>query len=409
MITVIKNVSLYTPDKLGLNDVIVIGNKIFAYGTDLNDRYGEILPTLLKANPETSDLIEVIDGTGKILTPGFIDSHVHLLGGGGEGGYHTRTPEIRLTDLSTAGVTTVVGCLGTDGVTRDMMSLVAKARGLETEGITTYIYSGSYRIPVRPLTESVMMDLLAIDKVIGIGEVALSDHRSSQPTFEQFLQDVAQTRVGGMLAGKAGIVNIHLGDGPAKIDYLFRAVEASEIPITQYLPTHSNRNGELFAECIRFAKLGGTIDLTGSEDSELWEDLDGEIRVSKAIRMLLEEGVSPDNFTLSSDAQGSLPMFNDKKEFIGLGVGSARCLLKEIKDCVFGANIPLETALRALTTNPARILKLASKGRIEPNLDADILLLDEETLDIVDVMAKGRWLVKNKVPVVVGTFEAASR
>ena len=71
------------------------------------------------------------------------------IGGGGEGGFSTRTPEATLSDLTTAGVTTVVGTLGTDGIARDMNALLAKARGLEEEGITTYIYTGSYRLPLR--------------------------------------------------------------------------------------------------------------------------------------------------------------------------------------------------------------------------------------------------------------------
>ncbi len=395
MITIIKNVSTYTPEKIGVKDLLIIGDKFASLDQVSIQEFEGLSETVL----------QVIDGTGKIAVPGFIDSHVHILGGGGEGGYHTRTPEISLTDLTTAGVTTVVGCLGTDGVTRDMMSLLAKARGLENEGITSYLYTGSYKLPVKTLTDSVMKDHLAIDKIIGVGEIAISDHRSSQPTFETFVECVAQARVGGMLSGKAGIVNIHLGDGERKIDFLFRAIEETEIPISQYLPTHVNRNGALFEACLEFAKRGGTIDFTGSEDSEFWEELDGEVRVSKGIKRLIEEGISLDNFTLSSDAQGSLPMFNQKKEFIGLGVGSAKCLLKEIKACVMEEDIPLEVALRALTVNPARILKLKGKGKIEMQFDADLCLLDETTLELTDVMAKGNWMVRDGYPIVRGTFE----
>ena len=137
-----------------------------------------------------------------IVVPGFIDTHVHILGGGGEGGPATRAPEIRIEDIVGAGVTTVIGCLGTDGITRHMESLLAKARGLEVEGVSTYIFSGSYEIPVRTLTGSVRSDLVLIDKIIGAGEIAISDHRSSQPTFEEFARLAAECRVGGMLGGK---------------------------------------------------------------------------------------------------------------------------------------------------------------------------------------------------------------
>jgi len=392
LIKLIKNAEVYAPDYLGKKDVLLIGDKIAAIDNNIS----------LKLN----GLVKVteIDGEWKKLVPGFIDSHVHLLGGGGEGGFVTRTPEATLSGLTTSGVTTVVGTLGTDGVTRDLISLLAKAKGLEEEGITAYIYAGSYRLPLKTITGEIMKDIMVIDKIIGIGEVAISDHRSSQPTFEEFLRAVSDARVAGMLSGKAGIINIHLGDGKRKIDMIRRAVDETEIPVTQFLPTHINRSPELFEECVLYAKDGGYVDFTGSEDPDFWEETDGEVRFSKGLKRLLNEGVNIDNFTLSSDGQGSLPIFNEKKEFVGLGVGKSTCLIKAIKECVFNEEIPLEIAIRAITSNPAKILKLNKKGKIEVNMDADLCLLDEN-LDVDTVIAKGKIMVENKKAVVFGMFE----
>mgnify|MGYP003880983887 CR=1 FL=1 len=393
LITIIRNINVYKPEPIGKKDVLILGDKIAA----IEDKIDINLSTVVE--------VKEIDGTGKILVPGFVDCHVHILGGGGEGGFSTRTPEATLSGFTTAGVTTVVGTLGTDGIARDMNALLAKANGLEEEGITTYVYTGSYRIPVKTLTGQIMKDIMFIDKVIGIGEIAISDHRSSQPTFEEFIRAAADARVAGMLSGKAGIVNIHIGDGASKLEYLFRAVEETEIPITQFLPTHINRNPDLFEEGIKYAKRGGYIDFTASEDPEFWEEQDGEVRFSKGLKRILKEGICLDNFTLTSDGQGSMPIFNDKKEYIGLGVGKSTSLLICIKDCVFNENIPLEIALRAVTCNPARILKLKGKGKVEKYFDADLCLLDEKTLDIDTVIAKGRIMVENKKPIVLGRFE----
>lgn len=210
------------------------------------------------ADQITTDLSEFavteIDGRGKAAVPGFIDCHFHILGGGGEGGFQNRTPEVTLSQLTTAGVTTVVGCLGTDGEGRDMVALISKARGLEAEGITTFVYEGSYRLPVKTVSNSLIRDFLTIDKVIGIGEIAISDHRSSQPSFEEFTRAVADARVGGMLSGKAGIINVHLGGGKRKLELIERTIAETEIPITQFLPTHANRTEELFEACLQFAK-----------------------------------------------------------------------------------------------------------------------------------------------------------
>lgn len=391
MITIIRNAEIYKPEYAGVKDVLLIGNKIAAIDEHISFDISSVEVT-------------EIDATGKKLVPGFIDSHVHILGGGGEGGFSSRTPEATLTSLTTAGVTTVVGCLGTDGVARDVVSLLAKARGLEEEGITTYIYTGSYRLPLRTITGDIMKDIMVIDKVIGIGEVAISDHRSSQPTFDEFIRAVADARVAGMLSGKAGVINIHLGDGKRKIEMLKRAVSETEIPITQFLPTHINRSPELFEECVAYAKNGGFIDFTGSEDPDFWEETEGEVSFSKGLKRLINEGVDENNYTLSSDGQGSLPIFNEKKEFIGIGLGKSTCLIKAIKDCVNKENIALEKALRAITCNPAKILKLNNKGRIEINMDADLCLLNEE-LEVDTVIAKGKLMVQDKNPLVYSMFE----
>ncbi|STP28309.1 beta-aspartyl-peptidase [Enterococcus durans] len=388
----IRQIEVYAPDYLGKLDVLLAGNKIIALEENITGGYSELE-------------VEEISGEGKLLTPGFIDCHFHILGGGGEGGFQNRTPEVTLSQLTSAGVTTVVGCLGTDGEGRDMTALISKAKGLEAEGITTFVYEGSYRLPVKTVTDSIIKDFLTIDKIIGIGEIAVSDHRSSQPTFEEFARATADARVGGMLSGKAGIVNVHLGGGTRKLELLKKVVEETEIPISQFLPTHANRTQELLDACIEFAKNGGTIDFTASEDPDFWEKTDGEVRFSKALKQLLDAGVALDNFTMTSDGQGSLPYFDENNHFIGMGVGSAKSLLVGIKEAVQKENIPLEIALRAITTNPARILKLEGKGQIQVGNDADLCILDKETLTIDSVIAKGQLMVKEQEVKVWGTFE----
>ncbi|EOE6412451.1 beta-aspartyl-peptidase [Enterococcus hirae] len=389
---IIRQIEVYAPDYLGVMDVLIAGDKIIALEEALTGGYAELE-------------VEEISGSEKVLTPGFIDCHFHLLGGGGEGGFQNRTPEVTLSQLTTAGVTTVVGCLGTDGEGRDMTALISKAKGLEAEGISTYVYEGSYRLPLKTVTDSIIKDFLTIDKIIGIGEIAVSDHRSSQPTFEEFSRATADARVGGMLSDKAGIVNVHLGGGKRKLELLTRVVEETEIPITQFLPTHANRTPELLTACIEFAKKGGTIDFTASEDPDFWERTDGEVRFSKALKQLIEAGVTLDHFTMSSDGQGSLPYFDEKNHFLGMGVGSAKSLLVGIKEAVEKEEIPLEVALRAITVNPARVLKLERKGTIKVGNDADLCILDKETLAIETVIAKGQVMVENKEVKVWGTFE----
>ena len=389
MIKIIKNAKIYAPEYLGEKDLVISSNKIEGIYDSL-----EI--------PENFIDIEVIDGRNKLLFPGFIDNHVHINGAGGEGGFKMRTPEIMLTDLTKAGITTVVGCIGTDGVCRDMSSLIAKAKSLEEEGITTYCYTGSYDIPVKTLTGSIKKDIMLIDKVIGIGEIAISDTRSSQATYDELVQAIAQARVGGLLAGKAGIANIHLGDGTRKLGYLFRLADETELPITQILPTHINRNGDLFKSGEEYIK-GGYIDFTTSTPVD--QLAPGELRASEALNILIKNNSNVKNVTFSSDGNGSMPIFDEKGKLIKIGICSVSSLYEEVRECIKTYKIPIEEALKVITSNVSKVLKLENKGSIESGKDADLVLVDEDTLEIDTVIAMGKLMVKNGEAIVKGTFE----
>ncbi|GAB6169019.1 beta-aspartyl-peptidase [Clostridium carnis] len=390
MLTIIKNIKVYDPEYKGIKDVVILDSKIEGIYDEINI-------------PKDFISINIINGEGKLVFPGFIDSHVHILGGGGEGGFKTRTPELNLTELTKAGITTVVGCIGTDGVCRNMRSLIAKAKALEEEGLTTFCYTGSYEIPVKTITESIKGDLMMVDKVIGVGEVALSDHRSSQATFNEFVNTVAQARVGGLLSGKAGIVNVHLGDGARKLDYLFSLIKETEIPPTQLLPTHINRSRKLFTVGEEYAKKGGFIDLTTSSDPRFLEP--EELRASEGLANLIKNGVNIEHVTFSSDGNGSMPVFDDNGHLVGLGICSVSTLYGEVKESIKTYNIKIEDALKVITSNVAKVLKLSNKGEIKSGKDADLVIVNEDKLDIDIVIAKGKVMVKNGEPIIKGTFE----
>jgi beta-aspartyl-dipeptidase (metallo-type) len=384
----IKNAEIFAPEASGRCDLLLGGGQILRMEADIR------IPR---------KYCEVIDARNLLAVPGFIDAHVHIMGGGGEGGFKTRTPDLQLTDAIRGGVTTVVGCLGTDGYTRTMPALLAKAKGLEEEGLTTFLYSGSYGVPMRTLFGTLEEDLLFIDKVIGAGEVAISDHRSSQPTFEALAQLAGTARRGGMLSGKAGIVNLHLGDGPRGLEMLRRLLKETEIPATQFLPTHINRNPSLFEEGIAYAKSGGFVDFTTSTVQAYLDD--GEVPCGEALRRMLEAGVDPGHITFTSDGQGSLPDFDAQGHLRGISVGRVTTLFAAVRDAVQLEKVPLDTALRVITSNPAHLLKLRGKGHLAAGLDADVVLLDPRNLEIHTVIAKGRPLMKAHKPLAKGIFE----
>lgn len=390
MIKIIRNAELFAPENCGKKDIMLEGKQI-----------GSIADSI---HIECDDIeIRDIDAEGMYAFPGFIDSHVHIIGGGGEGGFKTRTPEVPFSEFVKAGITTVVGCLGTDDVCRNMNNLLAKVRGLEEEGISAYCYTGSYQIPVKTVTGTPKSDLMLIDKVIGVGEIALSDNRSSQPTYEDFVKTAASARVGGLLSDKAGIVDIHLGSGKKKMDYLFKVISETEIPPDQMLPTHVNRNTALFKEALEYVKKGGFIDATTSSDPDFLEE--DELTASKSLSILYKEGLDVSHMTFSSDGNGSMPVFNNKHEVIGIGICSIKSLFDEVKNAVKLEGIPLDTALRVITSNVADVLRLNNKGRIEEGKDADIVLVDKETFEVRTVISRGEILMKDGKVLKYGTFE----
>jgi beta-aspartyl-dipeptidase (metallo-type) len=390
MLTLIRNGEVYAPEYIGKKDVLLVADKIGFIEDEI-----EI--------PESFDQVKVIEASGKLVVPGFIDAHVHIIGGGGEGGYKTRTPEIQLTDATLAGITTLVGVIGTDGTTRTMAALLAKARALEEEGITCYVHTGSYQVPVKTLTGKIEDDLILIDKIIGVGEIAIADHRSSQPSAEEIARLSSEARIGGLLSGKSGVVNIHVGDSMDHLAVIEQVVENTEVPISQFYPTHINRNHHLFHAGIKYAKNGGYIDFTTSTIKKFIED--GEVKASTALKLALEAGVDISRMTFTSDGQASLPDFDSTGRLAGLSIGKCMSLYEAVKDAILIDGVSAENSFRAVTENPANILKLSQKGRIEAGKDADILLMHKETYQIETVFAKGRMMVENGQALIRGTFE----
>ncbi len=385
MFTLIKNVKIAGGGP-GRQDLLIAGEKIVA---------------VIEAGRVSLGGLEfaVIQGQGLTAIPGFIDPHVHILGGGGEGGPATRAPEIRLEDCLSCGVTTVIGCLGTDSITRHMSSLLAKARALEIEGLSTWIYTGAYNLPTPTITGSVRSDIALIDKVIGAGEIALSDHRSSQPTFEEFLKLVAECRVGGLLGGKAGVAHFHLGDGRRALEYFFRMLEESELPAVQVIATHANRNRHLFSRAMEWIRRGGFVDFTcGPEPCD-----PDEVSVTEALNEIKSLGLPLTRVTISSDANGSLPVFDEKGKLVALTVASQKDFIRAFRKAVQKNVLTLEEAVAVFSTNAADFYRLPGKGKLLPGYDADLLLLDEE-LQIKYVFSRGRLMVEEGQLKVRSTF-----
>lgn len=381
----LRGARVFAPEDRGRQDLLFGGGQLLAAGPGL-------------AAPPPGWPVEEHDCSDLVAIPGLIDLHTHLSGGGGEGGAHTRVPPVQLTDLSLAGVTTAVGLLGTDTTTRSLEELLATARGLSHFGLTALCYTGGYRVPPRSLLATVREDIALIDRFIAVGEIAISDHRSGQPTFDELVRIAADAHVAGLMTGKAGILHLHLGDGPRGLSLVRRALDETELPARVFHPTHVNRNRRLWAEAVELGARGLSVDVT------CFPPAPGEPTAADDVRAWLAAGNPLARLTLSSDGGGCLPEFDAEGRLLRMEVGKSSALLDTLRELVSGG-LPLDQALRPLTATPAALLRLGQKGALAPGADADIVLLDAD-LRLHSTIASGRWLVRAGRPLVRGPFEA---
>lgn len=357
MLILIENAELYAPKPLGRSSVLLIDNTIKKIGY-INRSAVEALGLEL----------HVIDATGCVVTPGIIDPHEHISGGSGEEGFATQTPEIHASEIITAGITTVVGCLGVDTTTKTMPGLLARARALKEEGLSALIWTGGYNVPPVTLTGSVRNDILLVEEVIGAGEIAISDERSTNPAAQELARLVNDAYVGGMLTRKAGVTHFHVGNNEVRLKLLRTLIDDYQTPPAWLYPTHVERNEALMLEAIDLCKRGSFVDVDiVEEDLHRW------------LRFYREKGGPPGHLTVSSDAS----------------ISSPRTLYEQIRGCVLKHGFPLEEMLPFVTSNTARVLKLGDRGELAEGKRADVLILKKESLEIRDVVAGGQVLMRD--------------
>ncbi len=386
MFELLVDADLYAPEHLGRRTLLVGAGRVLWIGA---------------TRPKLPAEFEFVERNlrGRRLIPGFVEGHAHVTGGGGEAGYASRVPPLELSRFTTAGVTSVVGLLGTDDCVRTTGELVATIRGLRECGLGAWCFTGGYHVPPTTLTGSIRGDIVHVDCIVGVGELALSDHRSSQPTFDELLRIASEAHVAGLMTGKAGVVHLHMGSGERGLELVRRALAETELPARTFQPTHVNRKRKLFDEALELARSGSNVDVTAfpvEKGEDAWSAADAVLR-------FFESQIDPARLTISSDGGGCLPVFDANGRVAHWGVGSPSALIETLRE-LLTRGLALEKILPLITSNVAEFLRLEGRGRIAIGAHADLVVLDESSA-ISDVMACGRWHVIDGRPVVLGPLE----
>lgn len=377
MFKLIKNGHVYSPADLGVKDILLWEDRVIKIGENLKI-------------PEGFEGKE-FDLSGKIIIPGIVDTHVHITGGGGEGGFTTRTSEITFEEIAEAGVTTLVGVLGTDGYARRVEDVLVKCMALREEGFDCYFLTGSYTFPITTMRGSVAEDIIFNEYCLGTGEVAHCDHRGSLMRYEEFTRLAADTRNGARLAGLKGVLNIHLGNYPEPADFFIRACEEDITFRPLIVPTHVTRKYDVFDSCLKFLEYGGQIDITAGSDGDASQKSYGSV---EGLEIIYKKYGTLDRVTMTSDGNGSAPIWDELGNMIGMGKGSSKVLLADLKKATKNGIIPFEETLRTMTTIPAAVYGLKnSAGTIVENGTANFAVLDEN-LDLVETILNGKrvWI-----------------
>eukprot|EP00977_Amphora_coffeiformis_P025596 scaffold20621_cov156-Amphora_coffeaeformis.AAC.4 len=408
---VLRNAHVYTlddgnsnDDEAQLLDVWVGGGKIWALTPSSTCTF-----TAPSSCPTIPGLREV-NLNGCTICPGLVDMHQHIVGGGGEAGFATRTPEANVTDLIEAGVTTFVATLGTDTVTRGMENLVAQTRALSSrcpppdlgkqqqqqqqqqqqELLTGRAWLGGYAFPMEnTITGSIRRDVTLIPEIIGVGELAISDHRGSYPSTRELTRLASEVRVAGMLAGKAGVTYLHMGEDASGLQPLREAVQMNPLLQNFLVPTHMERSPQLVQEGWGWMQAGGRIDFSG------WPE-----RQRPALRQYMTKTGTRGTFSspgasmirnqlsISSDSYGSINVFDEQGKLVKYSYGLPNTLLRTFMALVYEDKIPLGLVLRWLCRNPASVIGLDGapmyKGQLRVGGDADLLVLKLPPMPLPD-------------------------
>lgn len=383
-ITVINNANVFAPESLGIKHIAIAGGKIVYIGHEA---------------PQFGSEMDVshVDADGCAVTAGFIDAHTHITGGGGEAGFATKVPPVPLSQFTQAGVTSVVGLLGTDDLTRNTESIIAQVYALREEGLSAWCYTGGYHLPATTLTGSIKSDIVFVEPIVGVGELAISDHRSSQPTLNELLKAASEAHVARLMTGKAGIMHLHLGDGERGLELVRQALSSAEIPARTYNPTHINRRKPLFEEACELAKQGCWIDVTAFETGDVGYE------PAESLLRYMEQPLPQDKLTISSDGGGCLPCFDTHGHLTKMDFANSSALTEVFYE-LLAVGKSFEQLLPFFTSNVAELMNFKYKGRLALGMDADLLVFDQNN-KINHVMALGQWHMWSKSMIKKGTFE----
>ncbi len=392
---IIRNANLYTPTPIGLRDILISGERIACISEPGLD-VGALAVT-------------EHDAAGRTVGPGFIDNHVHVLGGGGGLGFHSRAPELQTSQLTRVGTTSVIGMIGYDQSTKDMRNLIGKTKSFNNEGISAYALAGAtLRHPVPTLTGDICNDIAFVDEIIGVGELSISElgygYDSLGPGAQYVAETLVQALLVGRLAGKGGVLCLQVPPYfGACLRPLFDMLDRSGLPISQMVPSHVNQTDRYMEDAAIWGKRGGWVDIGANYRPD--NNYERSTDPVDAVSQLLSEGVPIEKILISSDGNGAPPK-EEKGEATPTRANymPVSSLLMVWRKLITEDRVRVEDAFAMVTRNVATAYKLPRKGVIQEGADADLIIFGDNW-EVDTVIARGRTMIEDRAVLVRSMFE----
>jgi dihydroorotase len=370
-------------------DILIEKKKIIAVETKIDD-----------------ESAKTIDASRMVVTPGFIDMHVHLR----EPGYeHKETIKTGALAAAKGGFTSIACMPNTSPIN-------------DNQNVTRFIVCEAERnavVNVLPIAAVTMgekgEELTEMEELLSAGAVAFSDDgqpvansqimRRALEYSRQFRTVIIDHCEDKDLSGKGvmneGALSTRLGMAgiPASSEEVMvaRDIILAEKADTGIHLAHLSTRGSV--ELVRQAKARGvrvTAEVTPHHlilDESLLESCDTQFKVNPPLRTMddilaLQEGAG--DGTIDVIATDHAPHSPDEKavefDLAPFGINGLETSVSLLLDrLVHKKTLTLHRFVEMLATAPARILHLDKKGKIQVNADADLTILSLNKTTVVDV------------------------
>lgn len=332
--------------------------------------------------------VKIIDAQEAYVAPGFIDTHIH-----GIGGYSTDDADyksiLKMSEvLAKDGITSFIPTISASpekelyAKMKAILKAIGKEKGahilgmhLEGPFLSPERIGGQLASGISPVDMKYMQKIYAVSK----GKII---NMTVAPELKN-MRELALYCVGKGIILQAGHTN-------ATYDQMVEGMQANIMHVTHLFnamrPLHHRDPGAVGAALIHPEM---SCEIIG-DGIHVNPHLISLLMKSKPLSqlVLISDALKPAKTVLSEDSE----LYFDKcfhRKSDGVIVGSAISLLDGFKNLVsFG--IPREKAIRMASGNPAQIMKQNTKGIIAPGYDADLIIIDKD-FNIIQTVINGKF------------------